>query len=45
MHFPPPNMPTSMLAQKLSDPPSCVNVQQSVLPLPAFLQSLALAQI
>lgn len=34
-----------LLAQKLSEPPSLVNVQHMVLPAPAFVQSAAVLQI
>lgn len=45
MHLPPPTPPMMPFAQKLSEPASLVNVQQSVLPEPAFVQSLGALQI
>lgn len=44
MQVPPPTPPMKLLAQKLREPASLVNVQHMVLPAPAFVQSLALLQ-
>lgn len=45
MHLPPPTPPIRPFAQKLSEPASLVKVQHSVLPDPAFVQSLGPLQI
>jgi hypothetical protein len=44
LHVPPPTPPISALAQKLSEPPSCVKVQHMLLLAPAPVQSAAVVQ-